>query len=64
MKPDTDPIAEVLRTSNDAVVVVNGDGEIVLASKAAEELFGYEEGELDGQQVELLMPEAMRKAHE
>ena len=63
MKLTPTAAADILGTSNDAILVVNNDGEIVFANSNAENLFGYDEGELPGQTVEALMPEAFRKKH-
>jgi protein-histidine pros-kinase len=60
---DSDVAVEILKSSNDAIVVVNDDGEIVAINETAEALFGYESGELVGQKVEMLMPDAMRHKH-
>lgn len=54
---------EILKSSNEAVVVGNDDGDIVWANEAAERLFGYEVGELIGLQVEMLMPDELRQKH-
>ena len=53
----------VFTSSPDAVVLVDGDGCIELASAAAEALFGYEPSELVGQPVEVLLPDPVREAH-
>lgn len=63
MKIHSDIAVEILKASNEAIVVVNDDGEIVSANPAAESLFGYGDGELTGQKVEVLLPEAMRHGH-
>ncbi len=63
MKLDPDAAAELLRNVVDATVVVNEDGEIVVASRSAEAMFGYEAGELAGQNIEVLVPEAHRQRH-
>src|SRR6185503_3471795 len=47
----------------DAMVIVNAQGIIVLVNDETTRSFGYTRGELVGQPVELLMPEAFRKAH-
>jgi len=48
----------------DGVVLVDGEGVLVLANRRAEELFGYARGELTGQRVESLVPAGLRSAHE
>lgn len=55
---------EVLHASTEAIVVVNNDGVIEFVNQQAELLFGYGADEMLGQKVEMLMPEALRKAHE
>ena len=58
-----DVAAEIVHNSVDAIIVVNKDGDILLANRAAESLFGYDEGELDGQKIEILVPEGYRRFH-
>lgn len=55
--------AEIIQSSNDAIVIVNGDGEIVFINGRAEALFGYRAGEILGEPVEKLMPDAFRAQH-
>lgn len=45
------------------ILVVNSDGEIQNANPFSEKLFGYSKGELHGQKVEMLLPEAFRTVH-
>ena len=45
------------------VLVVDGDGRIAVANRAAEALFGYDTGDLIGESVDLLVPESLRGAH-
>lgn len=46
-----------------AIVVITGDGRICQVNRRAEKLFGYVAGELVGELVEVLIPEASRKRH-
>lgn len=56
--------SKILRSSNEAIVVVDGEGKIVFVNRQAEFLFGYEAAEMLGEPVEMLMPDAMRGSHE
>ena len=47
----------------DGVVVVDHQGTIVAVNQHARELFGYDEGQLVGRKVELLLPEDLRDRH-
>ncbi|GAA4370319.1 PAS domain-containing sensor histidine kinase [Nocardioides caricicola] len=54
---------ELLDALLDGNVIVDGDGRIVMVNEQLETLFGYEEGELVDQPVEVLVPEAARGVH-
>jgi PAS domain S-box-containing protein len=56
-------LEDLLEAIPDATVLVNFDGRIAFANAAAEALFGYEQRELVGQPVELLVPEELRTHH-
>ena len=47
----------------DAMVAVNSEGEIVQVNSQTEHLFGYTQGELIGQKVEMLVPTSLRGEH-
>jgi diguanylate cyclase (GGDEF)-like protein/PAS domain S-box-containing protein len=53
----------VMEALPDALVISDRDGLIIAANPAAEEMFGYARGELDGQPVEVLVPERFRERH-
>jgi len=47
----------------DGVVIVDENGRVAAANAPAESLFGYEQGELIGVELETLLPESSRAAH-
>jgi PAS domain S-box-containing protein len=53
----------LLESAPDAMVIVNGAGEIQLVNARAEEVFGYTRAEMLGQPVEMIVPERFRGNH-
>lgn len=59
------PVAWVIvDLAPDGVLVIDGDGRILLANRGVEELFGYNHRALVGMPVECLLPTRLRHAHE
>jgi two-component system sensor kinase FixL len=53
----------VLDAADDAVIVIDAGGKILLANSASEHLFGWSPADLHGRNVSMLMPEPDRSAH-
>jgi PAS domain S-box-containing protein len=53
----------LLEAAPGAMVCIAADGQVVLVNAQAERLFGYERGELIGQSLEMLVPDAARAVH-
>jgi PAS domain S-box-containing protein len=51
----------LMESAPDAMVIVNGEGDIELINTQTELIFGYKRNELLGQPGELLMPERLRR---
>jgi PAS domain S-box-containing protein len=60
---ETLPIHELVDAAPDGFVVCDRAGKIVLANAQAEGMFGYARGELLGQPIHVLIPEALRARH-
>ena len=55
--------ADLLEAAPDAMVCVDSQGRIAAVNAQAEKLFDYPRGDLVGQPVEALVPDAIQRAH-
>jgi PAS domain S-box-containing protein len=53
----------VAENANDAIIYINGNGEIIFWNHAAEHIFGYSAEEVVGSSISLILPERYRVAH-
>ena len=49
--------------NEDAIVIINAEGQIMLVSQGVTPLFGYAKAELEGQNVSMLMPPPFSQRH-
>jgi PAS domain S-box-containing protein len=59
----SDTFREIFQGSAEGILIVDANGIIQLANPVSERMFGYEPGELMGQQMEILIPRSARNAH-
>ncbi|MDV7339617.1 transporter substrate-binding domain-containing protein [Terasakiella sp. A23] len=57
-------IRSIIENAVDGIIVMGQDGIVQGFSPAAEEIFGYNSGEVVGQNIKMLMPEPDRSAHD
>ncbi len=55
---------EILNLSSDAIIALDEFRKIIIFNTAAEELFGYDEAEILGQSLDILLPENVRPYHD
>lgn len=55
--------AHVLEAAPDAMLIVDREGNIVVANRQAESMFGYERAQMIGRHVEMLIPQRFRARH-
>ncbi|MDQ9171169.1 PAS domain S-box protein [Oxalobacteraceae bacterium R-40] len=53
----------LLKSVSDALLITDAQGKIVLTNPRVETLFGYSQEELEGQAIEILLPERHRHSH-
>ena len=56
-------LEHVLETAPDAILLVRSDGTVTFANSRAEGLFGYSRGELEGSNIDKLVPVRFREKH-
>lgn len=59
-RKDEQKFKDLLEAAPDAIVIINGSGEMVLVNHRAVKLFGWRREELLGKKIDILMPERLR----
>jgi PAS domain S-box-containing protein len=54
---------EIFQSMTEGIVAINKEGEILVVNHIVEQMFGYEKDELNGQNLEVLLPERYRGKH-
>lgn len=60
----SDPFEALMDAAVDAIIIIDASGLIEQFNPAAERIFGYEQGEVCGRNVSMLMPEPQRSEHD
>ena len=56
-------MASLFENATEGIILTNGVGNIVMANPAAEKTFDYAKGELNGQPIEILIPDKVKPHH-
>src|SRR5581483_7644607 len=54
---------EIFQSMSEGIIIVDEKGKIAIANPVAEQLFGYDQNELNGKMMEELLPERFRRGH-
>jgi PAS domain S-box-containing protein len=54
---------EIFQSMTEGIVAINKEGTILVVNRIGEEMFGYEKNELNGKDLELLLPARYRQGH-
>jgi PAS domain S-box-containing protein len=58
-----DAFREIFHSMSEGIIMVDAAGKIAIANPVAEQLFGYAKDQLNGMELELLLPMRYRKGH-
>lgn len=64
LRAGAERLRSIIETVPDAIIVIDGQGQIESFSAAAERLFGWSEAEVKGRNIKMLMPSPYREAHD
>jgi len=61
--PLDDLCAKIVEAASEAVIFADREGRVRLWNRGAELLFGYAAAEAEGQRLDIIVPERLRRAH-
>ena len=64
LKQSEERIRTILKTASDAIITIDNRGRIDSVNRSTELIFGYENSEIVGQNVSILMPEPFCREHD
>ncbi|MBF0607322.1 MAG: PAS domain S-box protein [Magnetococcales bacterium] len=57
-------LRSVVQSTKDAIVTIDGSGNVLFWNRGAENTFGYKESEMKGQSLSIIIPERFRETHQ
>lgn len=63
-RQEADRLHSILDTAVDGIITIKSDGAIEKFNRAAERIFGYQENEVVGKNITILMPSPFREEHD
>jgi PAS domain S-box-containing protein len=64
MNPDISHLTSLFENATEGIILTNNTGKIVLVNPAAEKMFGYNSGEIEGKPIEILIPDRVKPHHD
>lgn len=63
IRSDKTHMTSLYENATEGIILTNREGAIILANPAAEQIFGFDKGELIGKPIEILIPQQYRSQH-
>lgn len=64
LRDSQEQLHSVVQSTDEGIISLNGQGEVMLWNKGAETLFGFSRDDMQGQTLERIIPERFRLAHQ
>ncbi len=63
LRQDSEHLTSLFQNATEGIILTDGRGNIMLVNPAAEKMFNYENGEITGQPIEILIPDQLKGHH-